>query len=589
MVPPMKRSTFGLALALWLVLAGSAQAAKAPRDQLVRSSSTTSFGTTFERYEQRVGGVPVLGSEVVVTDARGTRADFTLDETRRGLQLPGRARVSRAAAIAAARTETGASDLRSAARAGKAILPTADGGRLVWRVLLPSGSPLASYEVLVDARSAAIVRVRDRLKRGTAAVFMSNAVSAQGSRAGLADNDDADSALLTSLRTPVALERLDAGSSCLKGRWVHVRLLTGEVCRPPVADFTSVTRSNDAFEAVMAYFHIDRARAYLESLGFASLLNRPVPVLANGIESDDSFYDTEEKSITFGEGGVDDGEDGDVIVHEYGHAVQDAQVPDYGESPQGASMGEGFSDYLQAALDSLRAPSPVFNPCMAEWDAIDPGDSAPVQCLTRADTNTTAAQGGPGTRCDTEPHCAGKAWSGALWRIRGLIGGAIADRLVVQSHYGLTKSADFVDGSLALILADRALYGGVHEPVLRQVLGARGLLEPKWATLTLSGRLSSLRTLRRTKRFRITVAASEAGKVRLSTLLERGGRSPTAIVRRRTVTFRAEGKRRVTLRLTRAGVRALQARRTASLRIRAKATFSSGRKLPVEQLNRFLS
>jgi len=39
-----------------------------------------------------------------------------------------------------------------------------------------------------------------------------------------------------------------------------------------------------------------------------------------------------------------------VIVHEYGHAIQDDQVPNFGLSSEGGAMGEGFSDYLAAAL-----------------------------------------------------------------------------------------------------------------------------------------------------------------------------------------------------------------------------------------------
>jgi len=585
----VKRSSLGLALAAWLVLAGSAHAAGAPRGQLALSKTTTSLGTDFKRYQQRVDGVPVLGGEVVVTNAPGEAADLKLDRSRRGLRAPGRATVTRVEAIAAARRATRASDLRAAPRAGRAILPTARGGRLVWRVLLASGRPLASFEALVDARSGAIVRLRDRLKHdtGKAAVFIPNPVVAQGSRAGLDDDDDGDSPLLTSLRTPVALERLKSGTSCLKGRWVHAKLPSGEVCKPN-ADFTSVTRADDDFEALMAYVHVDRARAYLESLGFPSLLNRSQRVLANGTSADDAFYDTEDKSITLGEGGVDDGEDGDVIVHEYGHAVQDAQVRDFGESPQGAAMGEGFSDYLQAALDAQRAPSATFNPCVAEWDAIDTEDSDSGQCLTRTDTDFTASQGGPGTGCNTEPHCAGTAWSGALWRVRGLIGGPTADRLVVQSHYPLTKTADFVDGSIALILTDRALYGGIHEQVLRDVLNAHGLLDRKWPVLKLSGKLPRIGTVRRTRRFRMTVELSEPGTVRLSALLERASKSAKPVVRARKMTFTREGRRRVTFRLTRAGLRLLSTRRSAVLRIRAKATFRSGRTLPAVQTRRRL-
>ena len=54
--------------------------------------------------------------------------------------------------------------------------------------------------------------------------------------------------------------------------------------------------------------------------------------------------------IRLGKGGVDDGEDGEVIVHEYGHAVHDSQVPGYGTSLDAGAIGEAFGDYLAVTV-----------------------------------------------------------------------------------------------------------------------------------------------------------------------------------------------------------------------------------------------
>jgi Domain of unknown function (DUF1929) len=114
--------------------------------------------------------------------------------------------------------------------------------------------------------------------------------------------------------------------------------------------------------------------------------------------------------------------------------------------------------------------------------------------------------------------------------------------------------------------------------------------DPKPANLVLKvhGKLPRMRTLRRTKRFRLTIEISEPGKVRLSTLIERGKKPAKSVVKARTITFKAAGTRRVTLRLTRAGLRRIKAKRRAVLRIRAKAAFASGRTLPVVQVRRKL-
>jgi hypothetical protein len=42
-----------------------------------------------------------------------------------------------------------------------------------------------------------------------------------------------------------------------------------------------------------------------------------------------------------------------VIVHELGHAIQDDQVPGFGNSEEGGAMDEGFGDY------KIRARKPL--------------------------------------------------------------------------------------------------------------------------------------------------------------------------------------------------------------------------------------
>jgi hypothetical protein len=93
-------------------------------------------------------------------------------------------------------------------------------------------------------------------------------------------------------------------------------------------------RDDERFEQVMAYFWVDQAQEYLQSLGFGSTL-RPVnaesqDVRINQYGVDNSFSWDKHDYIRLGKGGVDDAEDAEVIVHEYGHAVHDAQVPGSG-------------------------------------------------------------------------------------------------------------------------------------------------------------------------------------------------------------------------------------------------------------------
>src|SRR6185503_4281376 len=90
------------------------------------------------------------------------------------------------------------------------------------------------------------------------------------------------------------------------------------------------TRDKRQFKEVMVYFHIDRVQRYIQSLGFDNINRRPIPVNIDGLKDDQSYYSSATKSLTFGTGGVDDAEDAEIILHEYGHSIQDNQVPGFG-------------------------------------------------------------------------------------------------------------------------------------------------------------------------------------------------------------------------------------------------------------------
>ena len=110
-------------------------------------------------------------------------------------------------------------------------------------------------------------------------------------------------------------------------------------------------RDSDQFEQVMGYYWVTTAQEYLQHLGFGSSLppvnQRQIELRINQFGGDNSFFrDDKGNLITLGKGGVDDAEDAEVIVHEYGHSVQDAQVTGFGTGLESGAIGEAFSDYL---------------------------------------------------------------------------------------------------------------------------------------------------------------------------------------------------------------------------------------------------
>ena len=478
-----------VAVALMLVVAAPAsardlsaraatrlQAANAPVSQLEQVSERRSLGATFIQVRQQVDGIPVLGSSATLSVASGGE-DLLLDHTRPRVGRPQTARVRRAAAVAAARRAAQVRRLSARIRSGLAILPSPSRSRLVWRVVVPSVQPLGDFEVLVDARSRSIVRVRNLIKEATgkALVFDPNPVVEQGSLAGLTDDDNKDSAVLEPLYRSVDLRDLTLSAACPSGPWVTTTVGRDGRC-PSDHDFSAVTRGSacGCFEAAMAYFHIDRMQRYLQSLGFTNVVHRSIRVNLHATTDDNSFYQPSSSSLNFGDGGVNDAQDADVIDHEYGHAIQDSQSPGFGDTLEGGAIGEGWGDYWEAAMSANQGNPDQFNVCFAEWDTSAVSDDA-LPCLRRVDLEWTLPQARaacPGS----EIHCVGQAWSNTLWTIREALGAAPADKLIVQSQFSYAALTGFADGALALLFADRQLNAGANQGFLKSVLIGRGFV-----------------------------------------------------------------------------------------------------------------
>lgn len=464
--------------------------AKAPVRELRQTRAVSvPGGSTVYQFQQTVSGIKVLNGEAVVSDAPGSPPALVADSTKPGVVSPPGSEITRRAAIATASRSTGAQRLRAPISAALAIEP-GDGGALVWRVRIPSGRPLGDFEVLVDAVSGEVRRTRDLLRdfrTGQAKLYKPNPVVEHGGSRGLGgDHQDRDTPLLTVLRRPVSLPRILGGQHCLRGEWATAKVGRGErgVCRRSLR-WKRVTRSSDTFEALMVYFHITRAQGYLHQLGFSDS-NKPKNgvddhsqiAVADAFRADNSFYSPFTRRIKYGSGGVDDAEDADVILHEYGHAMQDNQAHSFLAST-GAEVGalqEGSADYWAAAMSArLTGTANEDDVCIFDWDATSYGNrfsaAAPYSsgrfCGRRADDPRTLAQAqDPGDRCRLDIHCVGQVWSSALWDLRGEIGGQAMDRIYLVSQFMYVGHETFAQAGQALLDADLAVSGGVNQATI---------------------------------------------------------------------------------------------------------------------------
>src|SRR4051812_2490391 len=310
---------------------------------------------------------------------------------------------------------------------------------------------------------------------GVGSVFASNPVQELGLE-GLTDQKDADSAVPAAAYHDVQLTNLD-GSGNLCGTYACVRTSTGNPAFSATNTFR-YTRHQDEFEQVMAYYWITEAQTYIHSLGFGerrrAIDDQPQRVRINQLGADNSFAtDHPTLELRFGKGGVDDAEDAEVILHEYGHAIHFSQGFSFASEEAGA-ISEGFADYWAVTVSDLvskRLGVPELEPlpCVADWDSTSYTSTVP-HCLRRLDTNLRYP-----TDLNGEVHHDGEIWSRALWDIRQKLGHVTADTIILQGSFDFpgTTMPDLANRTVA---AAQQLYGAAAAHAVRQAFVDRGIL-----------------------------------------------------------------------------------------------------------------
>jgi hypothetical protein len=342
-----------------------------------------------------------------------------------------------------------------------------------WKIRLVRKSPQEEWIVYVNARTGTVLNRFDNLALaadGRGLVFDPNPVTALGDHATLVGSKQRVRRPPPQAYREVVLPGLD-GSGTLTGEKVTTAATRRRIRRK---DLGFALRSHErGFEEVMVYYHVDAALRYLESLGYRgarAIFRSPVRASATGTREDNSWYSPHDRSLTFGTGGVDDAEDAEIILHELGHAIQDAICPDFGQSPEAAAMGEGFGDYFAASFFESRKPVRYRHSVMS-WDGLfvglQVGDEPPA--LRRVDMDVTYDDFDE----RHSEHENGVLWSATLWDIRAAVGRPVADRLIVESHFQLDGFTTFARGARAIIDADRNLEKGRHERALKRIFRRR--------------------------------------------------------------------------------------------------------------------
>jgi subtilisin-like proprotein convertase family protein len=397
-------------------------------------------------YQEQINGLPVHGGEIVVSiakrDGRVLRTFnniYPLDDRAGQLAKSG---IDQDTAFGIAWNHVRAhGELRSVPNARLVYSPEGTGFRLNWIVDLDLEGPDGAWQVRVDATTSEVVELKDtRAVRKRIRPAAERIADYQGPvadrRAAFARIQELEAERALSLnapnkrraagtgvvfdpdpRTTLRNNTLQDNSSpgsftaayftrdlldiefngsryYLNGPWVHI-LNWDPPNTPPsstVSGNWTSTRGVNSFNDAMTYFHLDQNQRYMQSLGFTGVMGiQDVSIGAdtdgwNG--ADNSSYTPSTNRLTFGHGCVDDNEDADVILHEYGHAINYSINPSWFGGDLGA-IGEGWGDYWAGSYSYSTPEGPTFYPnWMFTWD----GHGTPVQCWYGRIMNAFGAQ-----------------------------------------------------------------------------------------------------------------------------------------------------------------------------------------------------
>lgn len=420
------------------------------------------------RYQQFIKDVPVFQSEILVHFNKAGKISYTSSESlKKNLkEIDTVPSISLSEAFKKAFIAS-KSQGEITYQENKLFVYITDEGdtKLVYRVVINSYENSGSWETMVNAKTGEIISVKDiavyhkhndetsespkkKTKKpnktvhfkvsGSGYVYDPDPLSRTGATYGgsYVDGSDATNASLDNARSLVTLSDIEFANNVykLKNAYVEIRNITG----PNTGLFTQATdqflfnRSELGFEAVNAFWHIDKSLRYInETLGIPC---KPTtnggavlydPHALNG--QDNSRYSTA-GSLEFGQGGVDDAEDADVILHELGHGIHHWLS---GGLSNADGLSEGSGDYwaqsYSRSLNQWASSTPQYN-WVFNWDGHNDEWDGRI-------TNTTMTYPGSGSFYDKA-----QIWSTSLMRIYDRIGKEKTDRAFLEG-LDLTTSA----------------------------------------------------------------------------------------------------------------------------------------------------
>jgi hypothetical protein len=383
----------------------------------------------------------------------------------------------------------------------------------IWRCWTFSHGQAESYEVLIHAETGEELQRTDRAvyhgKRnrrqcvhqtatpraavisasltlegdtsGRARLWSPNPVTASGEPYGtlFTDNNDMANFAFEPYIDTVVLRDISYENGQFKLEGPYVRIV--DIASRDVAPVTSTngdfffTRDQDGWEDVMVYYHVDNFQRYIQSLGFTNLWgDKPLNADPHGRgNSDNSSFisNGDDSNIGFGEGGVDDAEDADVIIHEYGHALAYAGSPGTNTGYERRGLDEGFGDYF-ASIYSFDYNNGGFG-----WEQVFSWDGHNPFWPGRFSNNNNSYDP------NENFYVIGTVWASVMMEVRQQMVDT-TDLLHFELLYSLAPDMTMPDAARIVIAADWMYHNGRNEQLLRNAFCNRGIFSGQECLVT---------------------------------------------------------------------------------------------------------
>lgn len=167
----------------------------------------------------------------------------------------------------------------------------------------------------------------------------------------------------------------------------------------------------------------------------------------------------------------DSSQDGDVVLHEYGHGVSNRLVGGPNNTSclggtQAGAMGEGWSDYWAITFYN---DGRVGEYCTNNTTNGIRRAAYTVPANTIHDSYADLGNQG------FQVHRDGEIWAATLWDLRATLGAAIADRLVVEGMKFTPCSPSFLNARDGILQADQAINGSANRCTIWTVFARHGM------------------------------------------------------------------------------------------------------------------